>query len=580
MPSLHIKPESFLSLIITIISVIMMTSCPLPAAQQPDAGKEFDLQGYIDKALQNGEKCIVIPKGRYRVKPHNRVHLILRNVQDTQIIANGVEMICTETTQAILFDNCRNVLVRGLTIDYDPLPFTQGRITGISDDTMTHDIELFEGYPPAQTAITNKYEIFDPKTRTLRYGEYYLKSVEALDARHLRVTKRDNFKGSTNTPERIGDIVAINSVNAPGGSSPHAIISNQCTNLRLENITLYASNCFGFFETNCNNTTYLRCKVDRCPIDKDLHQRADARIRSLDADAFHSKFAVKGPSLINCVARFQGDDCLNICGAYHMITACAGNTVRVLANGNSLIKSGDPVELLRYDGMRLPDANVISVVPDGKITDAEKAFLLKQRMNDNYRVNWNADAYTVTLDRDVELPMGSLICSAKHIGNGFLVKGCDFGYNRSRGILIKASDGQVINNTLTENWGEAIKVSPEYWWLEAGSSNNVIVAGNTVKNCKTMAIAVYAHGANETLAPSGAHNNITVADNTITGSPLPNIMVTSTDGLKITGNTCMPSTTIQITPWTMHLFQLTPDTLTPIMTTNCTNVTQKANHIK
>jgi hypothetical protein len=29
---------------------------------------------------------------------------------------------------------CTNVTVRGLTIDYDPLPYTQGRISAISAD--------------------------------------------------------------------------------------------------------------------------------------------------------------------------------------------------------------------------------------------------------------------------------------------------------------------------------------------------------------------------------------------------------------------------------------------------------------
>ena len=60
-------------------------------------------------------------------------------------------MICTETTRALTISHCTNVTVRGLVIDYDPLPYTQGRITAISSDKQIYDIELFHGYPDTET---------------------------------------------------------------------------------------------------------------------------------------------------------------------------------------------------------------------------------------------------------------------------------------------------------------------------------------------------------------------------------------------------------------------------------------------
>ena len=111
--------------------------------------------------------------------------------------------------------------------------------------------------------------------------------------------------------------------------------------------------------------------------------------------------------------------------------------------------------------------------------------------------------YEVVIERAVELPRGSIIAAANRIGNGFAVIGCDFGFNRSRGILIKASNGRVVNNTLQGCWGEAIKVAPEYWWLEAGSSNNVLIAGNRISDCLGDGIAVYAEAGAGGPAPAG-----------------------------------------------------------------------------
>ena len=548
------------------VSIVAMLARPACAAEETT----FDLQGFIDKALKADPKRVVIPPGRYRVKPQRAQHLVLRNLSDVQIIADGVEMICTETTRALTIANCRNLTLRGLTIDYDPLPFTQGKIVKMSEDKKIHEIELFDGYPGADSARAFKYEIFRPDTRTLRCPDYGY-TIEKVDARHLRVIKN---RGRANDPEQVGDLIVIGAEYAPDGSAGHAIECSGNVNVRLENIDLFASNCFGFLAYNCDGSTYYRCRIDRRPAATDPVKRADPRLRSLNADAYHSKHAVKGPAIIECVAKFMGDDAVNICGNYHMVTACAGAELRVLAKDSLNVEPGDPVELLAYDGTRLPDAKVSKIEPDGVITDAEKAFLLKQRMDERIRTRWNAKAFKVTLDRPVELPMGSLLAAAKRMGNGFLVQGCDFGMNRSRGILIKASNGKVIGNKLTENWGEAIKVSPEYWWLESGSSNDVEIADNVIVDCRTHGIAVYAHGGAGKLAPAGAHNHVLISRNSITGGPVPSIWVTSTDDLRIDHNTCAPANPAKST------IGADPAKSDPITTVNCTNVTLEANTIK
>jgi hypothetical protein len=518
-----------------VVASVLVLARPAPAG--PVEAKEFDLQGFIDKELKAGNRRITVPPGRYRVTPRNAQHLVLRDLQDVQILADGVEMTCTETTRALTVASCRNVTVRGLVIDYDPLPFTQGRIVSLTEDKKVHEIELFEGYPSAEQARAFKYEIFRPDTRTLRCEDHYPQRVEVVDPKHIRVHCGG---GSARDPEQAGDLVVIGAEFTPHGNAAHAVECSCNVNVRLENIDLYASNCFGFLEYNCDGSTYFRCRIDRRPAATDIVKRADPRLRSLDADAYHSKHAIKGPSYIECVAKFMGDDCVNICGDYHMVTECRGAELRVLAKGGMNVAAGDPVELFAYDGRRLPDAKAVKVERSGKVNDAEKAFVQKQRMDEGLRTRWNADAYAVTLDRAVELPMGSLIASARRMGNGFLVQGCDFGFNRSRGILIKASDGKVLNNKVTESWMMAVLVSPEYWWLESGSSNNVEIRGNVITGCRGRPIYVHAQGGEGLIsgkaAPAGAHNNITIAGNTMTDCLLPGIEVTSTLGLKVEGN--------------------------------------------
>ena len=515
-----------------VVSLGLVVGCAFDKVTQSGPGIPFDLQGYVDQRIRAGEKRIVVPPGRYRVKPLRAQHLVLKGLAEVTLIADNVEMICTETSRALTIAGCTNVTVRGLTIDYDPLPFTQGRIVSMSGDKKTHEIELFDGYPSADKVDGSKYEIFRPDTRTLRCPDYSY-TVEKVDARHLRILKN---RGSAKDLEQVGDIIVIGTSDAPSGRNAHAVVTESSRSVRLERISLFASNCFGFLEYDCDGTTYDRCRLDRRPPESDPVRRSDPRLRSTNADAYHSKHAVRGPQLIGCVARYQGDDCLNICGDYHMVAACQGRVLRVLAKHRMNIDSGDPVELFAYDGRRLPDAKAVSVVRDGKITDEERAFVSKQRMDEGVRTKGCSEAYTVKLDREVALPMGSAICSTRRVGNGFLVKGCTFGYNRSRGILIKASDGAVVGNTLVGSWMAAILVSPEYWWLEAGSSSDVLIRDNVIAECGGVAINVSAHDAKGKVAPAGAHSRITIANNRIANSLMPGIAVTSTDQLAIKDN--------------------------------------------
>ena len=481
-------------------------------------------------------------------------------------------MICTETTRALSIGNCVNVTVRGLSIDYDPLPFTQGRIVALSADKTVHDIELSDGYPTSDTATTFKYEIFRGDTRTYRVGEYAIKTLEKIDPKHLRITRPN---GSAKDPEQVGDIIAIGSESAPAGSIPHAVEVAGSRGVRLEDVTVWASNCFGFVEFNCDGTTYYRCRIDRRPAESDPVKRAEPRIRSLDADAFHSLYATKGPSYIECAARFMGDDCINICGDYHLITASNGRVVRVLSKQREGIDiaAGDTVELLSYAGLRPPDAKVVSVEPDVEVNDAERQFIAKQGMDAGIK-EWLAHAKTfrITLDREIDLPMGSAVCSASRHGNGFVVRGCNFGFNRSRGILIKASDGVIEGNTMTGNVMAAIMVAPEWWWLESGSSSNVRILNNTIRDCGDVPIAVYAFGGVPTIAPAGAHSNITISGNRMSGCPRPNILVTSTRGLHLGRNTCLGYEGKTASDWTRWAFGLLDKTLEPVMTINCEDV--------
>ena len=503
-----------------------------------DNGKVFDLQGFIDRQIQTGTNRVVIPPGHYRVTPKNGTHLRFQNLTNLEIIADGVEMVCTETRQAIGLIQCRNLHLRGLTVDYDPLPMTEGRIVALATNKSWVEFQIISGYP--EDNLTERIEIYDPVTGELRrHDSGWVSDFQALGNHRYRIAKNPGYHyDSGQDIEQLGDIlVTINQY--PPHAGGHAVTLSHCTGVTVEDVTVYASPSFGFLEHQCEANTYLRCKIDRRSQQNDPVKRDFARMRSLAADAFHSTEATKGPAIIDCVAKFMGDDAVNIHGHYAMVTAGTGAVLRVAAPGRLAIEVGDPVEFLPFEGERPPDAVVTKIEPDHPITDGEKTFVKNLRLHQRTKDDLLAGGvkfYCLTLDREVTLPMGSLTASANRVGSGFLVKGCDFGYNRSRGILIKASHGQVLNNTITHGWMAGVLVSPEFWWLESGSSSDVIIAGNKIIGCREPAIQVLAPGGNGKPLLSGAHRDITISSNVISESVWPNIRVTSTSRLVVRDN--------------------------------------------
>ena len=102
------------------------------------------VQENLDRAVRSGAKKIELPRGRVVVDGKLRV----RGANDLVIEGVGTTLVFSGregTTWS--FDSCRNLTLRGFTIDYDPLPFIQGRITGRSEDGKRYDFTVCDGYP-------------------------------------------------------------------------------------------------------------------------------------------------------------------------------------------------------------------------------------------------------------------------------------------------------------------------------------------------------------------------------------------------------------------------------------------------
>ncbi len=493
---------------------------------------------------QRNNSVINIPQGKYLMDIQNGGGYTFSNLSNVTINFNGSEIICNKGGNAFTFSNCTNVTVKGFSLDYDPLLFTQGAITAIDASKMWIEFVVDEGYPT--TEITNKkIQFYDPITRELKrnsasiYEGAFTVSLVNEASRKFRITKNYYW----DVTEKVGDLLVLHS-----GAAGHAFYMYKCKDMKVEDVTLYGAGTFAYFENETENSHYLNCKLT---LKKNEPERPSARLRSGNADGIHSKNAYKGPTIENCEIMYGGDDCIAINGAMYPIYAvdAATRTISFLSsNTSTYLVTGDTVQFVSYAGKKVDVAKVeITRASTPTATDISN-FLTKYpslQSKEDY-----TKGFQIRVNKVPEgLVAGDVLYSRDRIGSGFVIKNNKVGQIRSRAILIKASDGIITGNTVSDCEMGGIVISPEYNWMEAGFSSNLEISNNIITNCmfgrssasgKPGAISIMCLGGNRAIAPVGGFSNIRVFNNTITQCPRPLVVITSVDGLRYYNNTLEP----------------------------------------
>ena len=496
-------------------------------------------------AIATGKKKIQIPKGTYYLDLENGEPLTMKGIHDVSIDAGGSEIICKRPSQAIQLSNCKNLTLSGFSIDYDPLPFTEGRI--IDEDEARHMwtmVRIYEGYPidGIEGRMPDRFQVFDSTSHQLRknlftYWGGDFNKVTKIAARTFIFYKSRFIPEAC---ERIGDDIVF-SVGDTGKVRPHALVLSGCDHVELRDITLFASNCFGFFEDQCNADRYLRCVITRKKNDPFVSY---PRLRSVNADALHSKAAIVGPLIERCTLEYQGDDGIAINSSFYPVAGSNGRRLYLLQGEGPLkMRQGDKVRVIDKRGAVTGDRVIVSIrAADGFDTSrVRKAMDLYFRRGSKLK-----KVVALRLDRGLSTSEGSLVSSLDRSGAGFAIRNNRVGFTRARGILVKASNG-VIEHNLVEGCELAgIVLAPEISWMEAGYSRNVKIEGNLVRDCmfanssygieQAAPISVVAIDRTANFAPAGGFRRLEIANNTIENCPLPAIMVTSAKDVTLHDN--------------------------------------------
>lgn len=497
---------------------------------------------------QQGQPVIEIPAGKYLLDNAVNGAYQFINLQDVVIKGNGAEIICNSQELAFRFLNCKRVKVLNLSVDYDPLCFTQGSIVAMAADKSWFEVEIDSGYA-IENVRNERVQFYDSATRALKQNSittgagHYSQFQQVAGTRRFKAVKSWNWTAG----EQMGDLVVFDVVSAKANPAAHCIFLEKCEDMEVKHVAVYGSNSFSFYERECSNTHYDSCLVDRGPSLPGIAPR----LRSGNADGIHSSHARKGPLVENCEVRHQGDDCIIVCGRSFPICRIdsATNSFFVLSReANPVFATGDDIQHVLYSGVKNGLMTIQAIAPYTP-TLAEQ-----QLIQAKYPTLLSKDKYTRGVRITVaaipdSMGIGDVIYNEDATGSGFVIRNNKVGFNRSRGILIKSKNGLVENNEISGCAMNGILVAPEIHWMGGGFADSVEIRNNVISGCMFertntgmppgVLSVFYANGALD-VPRAGAFTEINVHGNTIQQCPYPGIVFTSVIRLSQANNTVVP----------------------------------------
>ena len=126
-----------------------------------------------DAAKAGGPVHIVFNLGKNATYRINRP-LAFKELHGFELNGNGAQLINTARGSTLTISSSSHVTIRDLTIDYDPLPFTQGTIAAFDKAALQITVKVDAGYPddPAflATITDGFFKVMDRQTKALKAG--------------------------------------------------------------------------------------------------------------------------------------------------------------------------------------------------------------------------------------------------------------------------------------------------------------------------------------------------------------------------------------------------------------------------
>ncbi len=494
------------------------------------------IQEAINRCKSVGAETLIIPPGIYNIidsaairlmtdimdwklgsNPQNVVYtpyfpysrgIDFSGSKNLLVMASGATLLCSGWMEPVSLENCENITIEGLTIDYKTIPHSEGKVVQVRERFI--DVKQTNACWISDKMLIARIMFWNLKRdRLLGNSVYPPFKTKKLDAETVRIFMHTK-------PELLGTIALMN-------HTMHfrpAILINETKNTTLKNVTIHSQPGMGIVGHRSHNILMEGLKVIPSP----------GNYQSTNTDATHFTSCTGTIRFNKCEFRGQGDDATNVHGYYHSVSKDLGENLYEIR-----LKGRISTHACVLD---FPDVgNVVEVVNKRTLEVVDSLTVLQC---DTFPGEWRSE---------VKLS-GAL---PGNINNYYLIDvtrlprlefvNCRVYSHLARGVLVKTRNVLIANNEFFGETGTAIHIGAEGDWSEGAGSQNVIIRNNKISGCGrgdgtndgACGIAVNVKAPDNTVP--GIHKNIFIEKNTIVGENSPvGISIQGADNVKLFGN--------------------------------------------
>jgi len=492
--------------------------------------EKIDLRAKGQKILQlirdtseNQRGKVVIPPGDYLFHANWSQASTLGGLKNLEIVAEGVTFwFEPPMVHALLFDQCHNVTVRGLTIDFTIPCWFQARVIEVDRVAKTIGATIMTGYEPrnangeAESGGSRPFMFYDADGRFINHRHSPGAWQHGADGKSL--VCRDIGVSGIPATLKAGDYV-VGTIR-----TGVALRSTNCVGMRFEDINIWSSPGVAVYEGGgMGGNAYRQVRATRRPHSNRLH--------AFGADIFHLADTDRGPTLDRCELAYGGDDNLNIHGSFGRVVQRVDARHYYLQGAYA---AGDHIEFRDPHSVALlGSAKVVSArgTPEGPSLPVNEQIQAKGEV-------------LVELDQPLELPPLSLVVlDGKRSAAGFVVRNCWVHDNFQRTLINGAPGGLIENNTL-QNVGQGLTIQFESWggWMEGPFARDLTVRGNRFLDSPPDGAAISVSmqppggGSDSRRFDARPVTNMTITGNDFARTSTTPLIIHNVDGLKIHGN--------------------------------------------
>lgn len=374
----------------------------------------------------------------------------------------GTTLMFTQPSAGgILLEHCKDVSVRNLTLDYDPLPYSFGTVMAVHERGAAFDLELdkdsvdFDHSAHSKENAKALWGIVvqpDVGNQTMRYGPHVIGGGGTIQRVEGRIWRLESKLRPGVTAVDAGLHARARYVHMPRTYGAGVCFRNS-TNVRAESVTILASPGLAFLPILCGGEiAFIDCHVRLAP----------CRLLSTNADGIHARGLRGNLQIERCSFEGMADDAINIHSSAILVQNLISSTEIIAPNHTWSLRPGD--ELVVLDPDRLVEKGRTTVASAEPVSGGTRIRFVKPIEG------LKAGSSFADADR---------IYNLSEAGSPFVIRDCRFLAFRGRGILASSTGGVIERNRFENNEGWGLDIGfGERIWGEGPPPANLIINGN------------------------------------------------------------------------------------------------------